>query len=75
MACMQLWRTELIDQATGESWRAALHAGQECQSLDISKSGRVWIKFEIRQPEGRTFSLSSPFMKETLEHLVLREPS
>ena len=75
MACTQVWATELIDQATGESWRAALHAGRECNVLDASKSARMWMKFEIREPEGRTFSLSSPLFKETLEHLVLRDPS
>jgi hypothetical protein len=74
-ACMHVWTTELIDQATGESWRAGLHAGRECNVLDANKSGRVWIKFDIRAPEGRTFALSSPLFKETLEHLVLREPS
>ena len=74
-ACMHAYYTELIDQATGESWRAALHAGRECNVLDANKSGRVWMKFEIRAPEGRTFALSSPLLKETLEHLVLREPS
>jgi hypothetical protein len=75
MACMQVWTTELIDQATGESWRAALHAGRECNVLDAGKSARVWMKFEIREPEGRTFSLSSPLLKETLGHLTLRDPS
>jgi hypothetical protein len=75
MVCMQVWATELIDQASGESWRAALHAGKECNVLDASKSARVWMKFEIREPEGRTFSLSSPLLKETLEHLALRDPS
>jgi hypothetical protein len=75
MACMQVWMTELIDQATGESWRAALHAGKECNVLDAGKSARVWMKFEIREPEGRIFSLSSPVLKETLEHLALRDPS
>jgi hypothetical protein len=74
-ACIRAHHTELIDQATGESWRAALHAGRECNVLDANKSGRVWMKFEIRAPEGRTFALSSPLLKETLEHLVLREPS
>ena len=73
-AYMHVWMTELIDQATGESWRAALHAGKECNVLDASKSARVWMKFEIRAPEGRTFALTSPLLKETLEHLVLREP-
>jgi hypothetical protein len=74
-ACTHTRSTELIDQATGESWRAALHAGRECNVLDANKSGRVWMKFDIREPEGRTFALSSPLFKETLEHLVLREPS
>ena len=74
-ACIHAYYTELIDQATGESWRAALHAGRECNVLDANKEGRVWMKFEIRAPEGRTFALSSPLFKETLEHLVLREPS
>jgi hypothetical protein len=74
-ACIHAYYTELIDQATGESWRAALHAGRECNVLDANKSGRVWMKFEVRAPEGRTFALSSPFFKETVEHLVLREPS
>jgi hypothetical protein len=74
-ACIHAYYTELIDQATGESWRAALHAGRECNVLDANKSGRVWMKFEVRTPEGRTFALSSPLFKETLEHLVLREPS
>jgi len=36
--CMYAWTTELIDQGTGESWRAALHAGKECNVLDASKS-------------------------------------
>ena len=40
-ACMRAYYTELIDQATGESWRAALHAGRECNVLDANKSGRV----------------------------------
>lgn len=73
--CMYAWTTELIDQATGESWRAALHAGKECHVLDASKSARVWMKFEIREPEGKTFSLSSLLFKETLEHLALKDPS
>jgi hypothetical protein len=73
--CIHAYYTELIDQATGESWRAALHAGRECNILDANKSGRVWMKFEIRAPEGRTFALSSPLFKETIEKLVLREPS
>jgi hypothetical protein len=75
MACAQTHFTELIDQATGESWRAALHAGRECNALDAHKTGRVWMKFEVREPEGRTFALSAPFLKETVENLVLREPS
>ena len=74
-ACTHTHSTELIDQATGESWRAALHAGRECNVLDANKSGRVWMKFDIREPEGRTFALSSPLFKETLEALMLREPS
>jgi hypothetical protein len=74
-ACTHTYFTELIDQATGESWRAALHAGKECNVLDSQKTGRVWMKFEVREPEGRTFALSSQFLKETVENLVLREPS
>jgi hypothetical protein len=73
MACTQIWTTQLIDQATGESWRAALHAGRECNILDAGKSARVWMKFEILEPEGRTFYLSSQLFKQTLEHLVLRD--
>ena len=74
-ACTHAYYTELIDQATGESWRAALHAGRECNVLNSQKTGRVWMRFEVREPEGRTFALSSPFLKETVENLVLREPS
>jgi hypothetical protein len=74
-ACMHAYYTELIDQATGDNWRATLHAGRECMALDAQKTGRVWMRFEVREPEGRTFALSSPFLKETVENLVLREPS
>jgi hypothetical protein len=74
-ACIHAHYTELIDQATGESWRAALHAGRECTVLDAQKTGRVWMRFEVHEPDGRTFALSSPFLKETVENLVLREPS
>ena len=74
-ACMVPYYTELIDRATGESWRAVLHAGRECTVLDSQKTGRVWMRFEVRQPDGRTFALSSPFLKETVENLALREPS
>jgi hypothetical protein len=74
-ACIHPSYTELIDQATGESWRAALHAGRECTALDAQKTGRVWMRFEVREPDGRSFALSSPFLMETVENLVLREPS
>jgi hypothetical protein len=59
-ACTHTGSTQLIDQATGESWRAALHAGRECNVLDANKSGRVWMKFGICEPEGRTFALFAP---------------
>jgi hypothetical protein len=74
-ACTHHHFTQLIDQATGESWRAALHAGRECNVLDARKSGRVWMRFEVHESDGRTFALSAPFLKETVENLVLREPS
>jgi hypothetical protein len=75
MVCFQPRRTELIAEATGESWTPKEAAGQECTHLEANSSSRIWLKFDIPQPEKKTFSLSSPLLKGTLDDLVITEPS
>jgi hypothetical protein len=75
MVCFQPRRTELIAEATGESWMPKEAAGQECTQLEANSSSRIWLKFDIPQPEKKTFSLSTPLFKGTLDNLVIAEPS
>jgi hypothetical protein len=64
-----------IDEATGESWRPKESVGQPCTTLDANTSSRVWMRFDVPNPEQRTFSVSSPLLKGTLDNLVLVRPS
>jgi hypothetical protein len=75
MVCFQPQRTNLVHEATGESWQPKEFVGQECTHIDPNTSNRVWMKFEISKPERRTYSLSSPILRGTLDNLVLPEPS
>jgi hypothetical protein len=68
-------RTNLIHEATGESWQPKEHVGQECAPIEANRSSQMWMKFDIPMPEKRTFSLSSPLLRGTLDNLVLAEPS
>lgn len=73
--CFYESQTNLIDEATSESWHPKESVGQPCTSLEIKKSSRMWMKFAVPNPEKRTFSLSSPLFHGTLDNLVLTEPS
>jgi hypothetical protein len=75
MACFYESQTNLIDEATGESWQPKESVGQSCTALEVKKSSRMWMKFAIPSPEKRTFSLSSPLFQGTLDNLVLADPS
>jgi hypothetical protein len=75
MVCFQPQRTNLVHEATGESWQPKDFVGQECTPLEGNTSSRVWMKFDIATPEKRTYSLSSPLLRGTLDNLVLAESS
>jgi hypothetical protein len=36
-----------------------------CSSIDSGESGGAWMKFKIRDPEKRKFSLSLPMLNQT----------
>jgi hypothetical protein len=71
--CFHPFMIQLIDASTGESWQPQHLTGRPCTALDANKSTRMWMKFEISEPEKRTFSLSSSVFKGTLDNLVLAE--
>jgi len=71
--CAEVRSTNLIDQTTGESWKPHHYAGQDCQRLNVNQSGRVWMKFEIPDPEKRIFSLSSRLFTGPVDRLALGE--
>jgi hypothetical protein len=73
--CFQPRRTELIAEATGESWTPKEAVGQECTRLAANNSHRIWMKFDVAEPENKSFSLSSPLFNGTLDNLVIAEPS
>jgi hypothetical protein len=66
-------QTNLIDEATGESWLPKESVGQDCGSIEANKSSRIWMKFDVSKPENKIFSLSSPLFNGTLDNLVLAE--
>jgi hypothetical protein len=69
--CFSQVNTDLIDEATGDTWRPKEISGPICTTVEVSKSTQTWIKFDIPIPEKRTFSLSAPFLNGTLDNLVL----
>jgi hypothetical protein len=71
--CFYQTVTDLIDEATGESWQPKQYTGQPCTAVEANKSSRTWMKFKVPDPEKRTFSLSSPLFHGTLDNLVLAE--
>jgi hypothetical protein len=73
--CFTQMGTDLIDEATGDTWRPKEFSGPQCTTVEASKSTQTWIKFAIPTPEKRTFSLSAPFFNGTLDNLVLAGPS
>jgi hypothetical protein len=73
--CFYPMETSLIHEATGESWRPNEYVGRECSYIDTSNSSRIWMKFEIPEPENKIFSLSSPLFNGTLDNLVLTKSS
>ena len=73
MVCFYAMQTNLIDEATGESWQPKESVGQDCGSIEANKSSRIWMKFDVSKPENKTFSLSSPLFNGTLDNLVLAE--
>jgi hypothetical protein len=73
--CFYPRMTNLIHEATGESWQPKEYAGQECNPIEANKSGQIWMKFDVSKPENKTFSLSTPLFNGTLDNLVLAEPS
>jgi hypothetical protein len=75
MVCLQPKRTQLIAEATGESWKPKESVGQECTRIEANNSSRIWMKFDIAEPENKIFSLSSPLFNGTMDNLVLAEPS
>jgi hypothetical protein len=75
MVCFSEAMTNLIDEATGESWRPKESVGQPCTTLDANTPSRMWMRFDVPNPEQRTFSVSSPLLKGTLDDLMLVGPS
>jgi len=73
--CFYPQKTNLVHEATGESWRPKEFVGQECTPIEANTSSRVWMKFDISTPEKSTYSLSSPLLRGTLDNLVLAESS
>lgn len=69
--CFYQSRTDLIDEATGDTWRSKEFSGSRCTTVEPGKSTQTWMKFAIPTPEKRTFSLSAPFLNGTLDNLVL----
>ena len=67
--------TNLIHEATGQSWQPKEYTGQECTQLEANKSSHIWIRFDVAEPENKIFSLSSPLFNETLDNLVLAKSS
>jgi hypothetical protein len=73
--CAHARRAHLIDQTTGEKWRALHYGGdlEECGRLGVNQSGGVWMRFKIPNPEKRTFSLSSELFNSPIDNLILGE--
>ena len=67
--------TQLIHEATGQSWQPKEYTGQECTQLEANQSSHIWMRFDVAKPENKIFSLSSPLFNETLDNLVLAESS
>jgi hypothetical protein len=67
--------TNLIHEATGESWQPKEYTGQECTQLEADKSSHIWMRFDVAEPENKIFSLSSPLFNGTLDNLVLAKSS
>ena len=73
--CFYPRETQLIREATGQSWQPKEHTGQECTQLEANKSSHIWMRFDVAEPENKIFSLSSPLFNGTLDNLVLAESS
>jgi hypothetical protein len=68
-------KTEIIDETTGDSWSIKYYGGQiNCSDkirLAQDKSHVMWMKFNIKNPEVRKFTLSWHILKRPLEDLLL----
>jgi hypothetical protein len=73
--CAHARRAHLIDQTTGEKWRALLSGGEleECGRLGANQSRGVWMRFKIPNAAKRTFSLSSELFNSPIDNLLLGE--
>jgi hypothetical protein len=68
---------ELIDQATGQKWRALHHGGGvgDCGPISANLYSTAWMQFKIPNPETRVFTLSLKFLNKALDNLKLAERS
>jgi hypothetical protein len=75
--CVELYRAELIDELTGDSWRQVHYGGSvSCsskQELAMGQSHIAWMKFEARNPEKKRFAFSLPILRTPVENLVLEK--
>jgi hypothetical protein len=73
LICAHSRLAELIDQTTGQSWRALNSGGGvgDCGWLDANGSSGAWMQFKISNPDEKTFSLSSRLFNTLVGNLEL----
>ena len=67
--CNHAYQAQLIDQVSGDSWRA-LHSGGPaagCETLAGGGQSGAWAKFKVANPESRRLSLSLPSLHKAPE--------